>query len=368
MSVHQISGHWYYRFTINGVRHRKAIKEARTRRQAEKAEQVIRNEVFERRYGESGQRNFADFVEKVYTPNARQRKKGFHVERSVLRALNARFGNHKLAEITPDKVEQFQRDRAGELTTRKRLRSRATVNRDVAVLSAIFKLALRLGDVKENPVSKIQYFNNLPKRDRVLTEDEEIALIKALCSTPDLRRIFELLLYSGLRRSEAFRLQWRDIDFANGFILLRSETTKTGRGRKIWMVSIVRTIFDDLVLEAGNESPSGIIFDGSENRAGTFSARFKAICEELNIQNVTSHTLRHTYSTRCDRLGVGPFAQRETLGHAKLSQTADYTHQSNDTIRRNFDGFEDFLRIRKSKMTVHEEETPKDKLKKTLEK
>ncbi len=343
------NGTWYVRFQVGGNRVRKAIKEARTKTQAERAERVLRNELFERTWGETGQRNFADFVEKVYKPHARQHKKGFDVERSVLNALLESFGKLRLAEVTPQGVLDFQQKRASEITTRGKKRSRATVNRDVAVLSAIFKLAGRMGEVKENPVSKIQYFGNLPKRDRVLSDDEEKLLLARMNGDTDLRRKFEILLYTGLRRNELFLLQWRDVDFERGRLRLRSETTKTGTQRNPPLFSNVREIFTAMFAEAKNPSPNSLVFDGPDCRAKTFSTKLKEICGAAGLNDITAHSLRHTFSTRANRFGVDVFAQKEALGHAKLAQTADYTHQSNETFLRNFDGFENHLRQRNDK-------------------
>lgn len=349
MSIHLENGRWYVRFQVNGSRIRKAIKEARTKKQAERAEQVLKNELFERRWGETGKRNFKDFVENVYKRHARQHKKGFKVELSVLTALIDSFGKLCLGEITPQHVLEFQNKRASEITTRGTKRSRATVNRDVAVLSAIFKLAGRLGEVKENPVSKIQYFGNLPKRDRVLSDDEEITLLARIRHDKDLSRKVEILLYTGLRRNELFLLQWRDVNLEAGRLRLRSETTKTGRQRTTPLFSNTRAIFEELLNERGNPAPNSLIFDGPEHRALRFSAKLKEVCDDIEMSDVTAHTLRHTFSTRANRFHVDPFAQQEALGHAKLAQTADYTHQSNETFLRNFDGFEDYLRQRNDK-------------------
>ena len=96
MSVYQRKGHWHLSITINGKRIRKAIKEAQTKRQAEKAERVLRNEIFENRYGIGGQKLFSDFVEKSYKPHAKEHKKGYSVELSVLNVLINRFGKFRL--------------------------------------------------------------------------------------------------------------------------------------------------------------------------------------------------------------------------------------------------------------------------------
>lgn len=342
MSVHFENGTWYVRFQVNGHRVRKAIKEARTKTQAERAEQVLRNEIFERKWGETGRRVFSDFVEKSYKPYAEQHKKGYDVERSVLAALDHAFGKLRLAEITPLRVLDFQRQRATEITNRGRQRSIATVNRDMAVLSAIMKLALKLGEIRENPVAKISYFGNLPKRDRVLSDDEEIRLLEGVKADTDLREMIETLLYTGLRRGELQQLQWRDINFDLGVISIRADTTKTGKARTVPMLSNVRRILESrLAAEAeyARAAPTATIF----RNGGTLSGRLKSACGRLGIQGVSAHTLRHTFSTRANQFGVDPFAQKAALGHSRLSQTADYTHQSIETFRGNFEGFESHI-------------------------
>jgi integrase len=158
----------------------------------------------------------------------------------------------------------------------------------------------------------------------------------------------EVLLYTGLRRRELFLLQWRDVDFGNGVIRLRSETTKTARARTVPLLSNVRSIFQAIRHKSSSADPKARIFDGGENSAAMFSAQLKAACDKLGLGDVTAHALRHTFSTRANRFGVDPFAQKESLGHAKLSQTADYTHQSGETFLKNFAGFENHLNNRQN--------------------
>jgi len=242
MAVYQRNGHWYLDVTINGRRIRKSIREARTRRQAEKAELVLRDEIFESRFGIGGQKNFSAFVEESYKPHAAHHKKGYEVELSVLKPILAEFGRYKLADVTTEQVERFKRRRATEVTTRKALRSKATVNRDIAVLSSIFNLAKSYGEIKENPVEKVKYYSNLGSRSRVLSEIEERILFKALGDDLSLKRKITILLYTGMRRGELFKLEWRDVDLEDCFISIRSETTKTGKARAVPMLSIVRKV------------------------------------------------------------------------------------------------------------------------------
>lgn len=66
MPVKKRGSHRHYDFTVRRTRYRGAIPEARTLWQAKQAEARIRDDVFERKYGESRRRvNFSDFVREV---------------------------------------------------------------------------------------------------------------------------------------------------------------------------------------------------------------------------------------------------------------------------------------------------------------
>ncbi len=346
MSVFQRNNHWYLSVTVNGKRIRKAIKEARTRTQAERAERILRDEIYENRYGDGGQRLFSDFVEKSYKPYAKEHKRGYNVELSILNVLIEKFGKQRLIEITPETVEKFKRERATEITNRGNLRSKSTVNRDVAVLSAVFNLAKDFGEIKENPVSRIKYYTNLNSRERVLSEFEEKVLFNAIRDDVRFSRQVEILLYTGMRRGELFKLEWRDIDLAEGYINIRKETTKTGKARSIPMFSNVREIFENLRGEVADTIITEKIFSGSIWEKTKLTAKFREVCDSFGFNDLTIHSLRHTFSTRCQKHGVGAFAQKALLGHAKLSMTDRYTHLSKETLTANLTEFERHIKAR----------------------
>ncbi|MBX7174388.1 MAG: site-specific integrase [Pyrinomonadaceae bacterium] len=348
MSVYQRNGHWHLSVTINGRRFRKAIKEARTRRQAEQAERVLRDEIFEGRYGNGGQKFFADFVERSYKPFAKEHKKGYEVEVSVLRVLVEKFGNKRLYEIKPEEIENFKRLRASEITKRGVKRSKATVNRDISVLSAVFNLAKNFGEIKENPVkNRIKYYSNLNTRTRILSEEEEIVFFNYIKNDIKFSRQVEILLYTGMRRGELFKLEWRDIDFVNNCINLRRETTKTQKARPIPMFFNVREIFESLRDETKNFEPKDKIFAGVASQLTAFSSRFKEVADNLGFQDLTVHSLRHTFSTRANKYNVDAFAQKALLGHSKISMTDRYTHVSLDTLKNSLVNFENSVKNKK---------------------
>ena len=95
----------------------------------------------------------------------------------------------------------------------------------------------------------------MPTRERILSELEEKILFRHIRDDEKLRDQIEILLYTGMRRGELFKLEWRDIDLENGFINIRKEITKTGKARGLPMLSNVRAIFEKLINRAGELSP-----------------------------------------------------------------------------------------------------------------
>lgn len=69
-----------------------------------------------------------------------------------------RFGVRRLGEVTSKIVRQFQQDRldtpANKGKEKTALRQPATVNREMAVLSRIFSLAIKDGVIEDNPCRK----------------------------------------------------------------------------------------------------------------------------------------------------------------------------------------------------------------------
>jgi site-specific recombinase XerD len=53
--------------------------------------------------------------------------------------------------------------------------------------------------------------------------------------------------------------------------------------------------------------------------------------------------VRHTFSTRANKYGVGAFDQKELFGHSKLTMTDRYTHISKETLKHSLRNIEPFI-------------------------
>ena len=55
---------------------------------------------------------------------------------------------------------------------------------------------------------------------------------------------------------------------------------------------------------------------------------FRSACQAANIDDLTFHDLRHTWSTRAAECGVSETVRRDILGHSSSTMTGDYTHST----------------------------------------
>jgi integrase len=65
---------------------------------------------------------------------------------------------------------------------------------------------------------------------------------------------------------------------------------------------------------------------------------FQQYTRDCNLKNVTFHTLRHTFATRCVEAGFDSKALSEILGHRDVKTTLNlYVHPSFDFKKENME-------------------------------
>jgi len=326
---------WCYDFTFKGVRYKKAIPEARTEKEAKEVEGSVRLAVRNGTYNKpSPDVSFQDFVMNEYLNFARLNKRSFRQDEYYAPILCEQFKGKKIKDINALDVDRFMQRRSSELTRRGEVRSKVTVNRELAMLSKILNLAedYELRARNTNPCHKRRFKGVHNRRERYITHDEESRLLNALegCYAR-LKPIMIIALYAGLRRGEIMRLEWRDVDLNANEIRIPRGTTKSGKGRVVPFGDVARKMFLEL---RGDRIPSGRLFQGTGFHPASVSNDFAKVCRAVGLHDVMLHTLRHTYATRLKDAGVDPFTMKDLLGHTELRMTDHYTHATPETMRQ----------------------------------
>jgi integrase len=300
MSVYKRGGHWHFRKTINGVRHRGALKTARNKVQAEQAEAAVILEIHNGTFGSHRKQSptLKGFVDTTFRPWAERNRRSWKGDEGRLNAIVRFFGSKRLDEINPFMIERFKIElrkskvqRHNAKTPSDKLLSIASVNRALSLLSRIFSMAIMNKEAQTNPCREVKRINGEQPRTRYLLPDEEKRLWAVIDSkAPYLGVILRVALNTGMRRGEVFRLKWNQIDFYREEI--KAIKTKNGHDRPIPMNGELRA----LLLRWREGSTSEYLFPSPVKvgcRIIDIKTAFKAALKEAEIEDFHFHDLRH---------------------------------------------------------------------------
>lgn len=247
------------------------------------------------------------------------------------------FGQADLNTVKPIDVQNF-------------LNSYSALSEDMLdtlrmILRSIFDAAIDNDLCYKNPAKNVKIrstYQPIPRR--VYTREQADKLFYYALETGQLDLM--LLLKTGVRRSELLALKWRDIDYDNSLINIRTAVTpsvketvedkaKTESGLR--QIPIDETFNDILHALRGD---GYIIGDGNSFLSPTtYAKRFAVVMHEasanLHIDELTPHELRHTFGTLMRETGADIYTIQKVMGHADISITAKiYVHNDINVLRK----------------------------------
>jgi integrase len=206
-------------------------------------------------------------------------------------------------------------------------------------LSAFCTWAAMEGYIENNPVTHTPKAIGNPARERLLSDDELMAIWHA---SSDIARsssgqagrgsrrgirsevfefdvILQLLILTGLRKSEISDLSWSEVDLKANLITLPANRVKNGKVHLVPMSEPVRALIEAQPRRPGRD----LLFGGVSVRGFTAWSRLKrkldAQITEMRgapLPPWVIHDARRAFSTTMhDRLGVPPHIVETLLGH-----------------------------------------------------
>lgn len=250
--------------------------------------------------------------------------------------IRPEFGERLLANIKPYDIQALY---AGMLA---RGLSPKTVRHCQNILHNAFEQGIRWQLVSANPAQHVDLPKQQHKEMLAMNELEAGRFLAAAESDP-LHALFELLLGTGLRPSEAAGLKWGDLDPVSGTLSVqrtvvrpkgggwRFDHTKTKRGRRTLALpgGLVTTLLSHR--DAAPYSEHDLMFPTVLGEAlemnNVRNRNFAAVQERAGLKGFNLYSLRHTHATLLLVAGVHPKVVSERLGHATISITLDtYSH------------------------------------------
>ena len=142
-------------------------------------------------------------------------------------------------------------------------------------------------------------------------------------TAPHLRAIVTVALHTGMRAGEIRSLQWYDVDFDSGFIIIRD--SKNGEPRHVPMDSTVVDLFRNYPRTPGSEL---VFTNAAGGRLGWVQHGFRKALARAGISDLHFHDLRHTFASFWMQRGGELYALKDILGHKTIAMTQRYAHLS----------------------------------------
>ena len=216
-----------------------------------------------------------------------------------------------------------------------------SINRKISGLKSFYNFLLRTGAVQKDPMKKVQS-PKTSKRLPVFVEEKNI--LQYLNELPAdnnyeaIRNKTILILFytTGMRLSELVNLKITDIDFYNQALKVLGKGNKEriipfGNEMKVVLEKNIK------VLKKEFENPDGKLFLTEQGKQIYHRLVYRIIHEQLNqfttLEKKSPHVLRHSFATHMLNNGADINAIKEMLGHANLSATQVYTHNTIDKLK-----------------------------------
>ena len=242
------------------------------------------------------------------------------------------FGAHK--RFSDIKAKDLLDYRQFRLTQQRRqgdrLISQASVNRELAFISAIANVSINAGLIAENPARGIKKFPER-KRTRILTREETERLLAACKEGPEyLYPLVFCAITTGSRKGSLLELKWDDLDFRLSLLTLRK--TKGGYERRIPLsrqtVDVLKNIprRSEYVFTSTNGSPVKDV-----------RMAFTNALKRANVKGMVFHSLRHCFGSMLAEQGIDAITIKSLLGHRTLDMSLIYTHISDVRLKNAVD-------------------------------
>jgi integrase len=202
--------------------------------------------------------------------------------------------------------------------------------------------AERMGYFVKNPVVGVQMFRQPLDSMRVVSYEEQATYL-AEASQP-LRDIAEIMLDTGMRPEEVFRIRGENIDFTQMTIFNPFGKTKAAR-RMIPMTDNVSSLLKRHVKEA-ERLATLFVFPSPNNVQMPIGSVKKAHRSAVDRAEIKPHfrlyDLRHTFATRAAASDMNLPTLAAILGHTNIQMTMRYVHPAAEEKRRAIHRFERF--------------------------
>ena len=256
--------------------------------------------------------------------------------------IKKKMGEKNLEELLQYNFNSFVEQLMEKLSSK-------TVKDIMTVLKAILKYAEIKYDINFK-ISLISTPAQITNEVEVFNDRDRKKMEKYCIESKEIRDLGVLIsLYTGLRIGEVCALKWSDIDFEKKYIkvnhtlqrvYVNKRETKVLYDRpktkkSIRKIPLAKVLYEKLKEISKNYDNEAFVLTGSTKRYYEplgYRYIYRKILKKCDIEYKRYHQLRHTFATRCIKVGMDVKSLSEVLGHANVSITLNiYVHSSFET-------------------------------------
>jgi integrase len=257
------------------------------------------------------------------------------------RHIKPLLGTKRVIELTRADVVKFIRDvTAGKTAVHNRKGKNGarilvtggpgTAARTAGLLGAILTYAVGEGIIEHNPAASVpKPADNV--RTRRLGADEYRTVGKLLSGaefeTPQAITGAWLLALTGCRLGEIVNLTWGEVDETAGCFRLKD--SKTGPSIRPIGKEAFDVLREALRIDGNPYVLPAVRKDGSYNG---LSGAWLRLMKQAGLEDVTPHTMRHSYASVAGDVGMSDSTISSLLGHSSGTVTSKYVHRLDSVL------------------------------------
>ena len=222
--------------------------------------------------------------------------------------------------------------------------SARTVNRKITTLKSFYKYLIKEQKIKQNPTIKISYSKTSKKLPQFVGLADMNELLDKLNFKENFsgfrdKLIIEVFYSTGIRLSELINIKLIDVD------CIKSQIKVLGKRNKERLIPLTKelqkSIEGYMILRNKQkviDKPYLFLTDlGKKLNPSMVYRKVNNILNNVTtLEKKSPHILRHTFATHMLNNGADLNVIKELLGHASLSATEVYTHNSIDKLKEIF--------------------------------
>lgn len=259
----------------------------------------------------------------------------------IKRHINPAIGHIKLRDLRPDTIQS--------LYHHKKNFGRATIQTIHAILHGALKQAVMWDLIVRNPADNVIKPRPSKKEMSYLTHDQAQKILIYLSGTR-WEALYYLAISLGLRRGELLSLTWDDVNWTRKTLRVARQVVYIGgQGLQVTTPKSEKSsrtlVLGDAAIEKLKKhqklqrlemaaihrwEDNNLIFPntiGKMYHPSVISDYHHSVMNDLGIEGIRFHDLRHTAATFMLQQGIHPRVVQETLGHSSISMTLGvYSH------------------------------------------